>query len=277
MIEFRRAVRQNPTTIPTLRIHEQFRYPNPDWISSDGQIRSVPIGTDIGFIVLGRSSVSKFSKICRTKLSQFYEQHSIGTSYYNRYSCVTCLFACEMFFIVSDCFIDCIESEGFPEATILPMNESVVTDNVGLILQAMVSHCKRTMNRDDLKLSREKQIISKDEQVGGNMEFIIIQKINVRNTRSVLVVEAKRDLLGKGLIQLLLALKSIWDINNDKKMVYGFLTTGINWQLVTYDGKTWTLSEPSTTLFGNMGQQEDRWLNNNTQILDAIYSILLSI
>jgi len=88
-----------------------------------------------------------------------------------------------MFFIVSDCFIDCIESEGFPEATILPMNESVVTDNVGLILQAMVSHCKRTMNRDDLKLSREKQIISKDEQVGGNMEFIIIQKINVRNTR----------------------------------------------------------------------------------------------
>jgi len=60
-------------------------------------------------------------------------------------------------------------------------------------------------------------------------------------------------------------------------MVYGFLTTGINWQLVTYDGKTWTLSELSTTLFGNMGQQEDRWLNNNTQILDAIYSILLSI
>jgi len=134
--------------------------------------------------------------------------------------------------------IDCIESEGFPEATILPMNESVVTDNVGLILQAMVSHCKRTMSRDDLKLSREKKIISKDEQVGGNMEFITIQKINAGNIRYVLVVEAKRDSLGKGLTQLLLALKSMWEINNDQKLIYGFVTTGINWQLVTYDGHT---------------------------------------
>src|SRR5262249_21374580 len=77
--------------------------------------------------------------------------------------------------------IDCIVSEGFPEATILPMNESVVTDNVGEILRAMVSYCKLTMDRDDLILSREKQIISSDEQFGGNMEFVIIQKISVRN------------------------------------------------------------------------------------------------
>jgi hypothetical protein len=167
--------------------------------------------------------------------------------------------------------IDCIESEGFPEATILPMNESVVTDNVGLILQAKVSHCKRTMKRDGLILSREKQIISKDEQVGGNMEFVTMQEINVEKTRYALVVETKRDSLGKGLIQLLLALKSMWDINNDQKLVYGLVTTGITWQLVTYDGQT------STLLFGNMGEQEDRWLKNNTQILDAIYSILLSI
>jgi len=34
--------------------------------------------------------------------------------------------------------IDCIESEGFPEALISSMNESILTDNVGLILQAMV-------------------------------------------------------------------------------------------------------------------------------------------
>ncbi|CAF3052744.1 unnamed protein product [Rotaria sp. Silwood2] len=173
--------------------------------------------------------------------------------------------------------IDCILSEGFPEGTILPINESVVTDNVGIILQAIVSYHKLTMNRNDFILLREKQIISKNEQFGGNMEFIIAQTTNVENTRYVLVVEPKSDSLGKGLTQLLLVLKSIWDINNDNKMVYGLLTTGINWQLVTYDGQSWKLSEPSTVLLANMRKQEDRWLKNNTQILDVIYSILSSI
>jgi hypothetical protein len=35
----------------------------------------------------------------------------------------------------------------------------------------------------------------------------------------------------------------MWDINNDQKLVYGFLTTGIDWQLVTYDGQTVKSSE----------------------------------
>ncbi|CAF0860118.1 unnamed protein product [Rotaria sordida] len=143
--------------------------------------------------------------------------------------------------------IDCIISEGYPEAAISPMNESVVRDNIGVILQAMVSYYKLTMNRNDLKLLREKEIIT------------------------------KRDSLGKELTQLLLALKSMYDINNDKKLVYGFLTTAIQWQLVTYDGQTWKLSELSTVLLANMRKQEDRWLKNNTQILDVIYSILSSI
>ena len=173
--------------------------------------------------------------------------------------------------------IDCMDSEGFPEATIAPMNESVATDYVGMILIAMVAHRNRTMHHDELILSREKQIISKDEQFGENMEFVIFQVINDESTRYVLVVEAKCDSLGKGLTQLLLGLKSTWDINNDQKSVYGFVTTGINWQLVTYDGQTWKLSESSTVLLGNMEKQEDRWLKNNTQTLDAIYTILLSV
>ncbi|CAF0854892.1 unnamed protein product [Rotaria sordida] len=56
--------------------------------------------------------------------------------------------------------IDCIISEGYPEAAISPMNESVVRDNIGVILQAMVSYYKLTMNRNDLKLLREKEIIN---------------------------------------------------------------------------------------------------------------------
>jgi hypothetical protein len=173
--------------------------------------------------------------------------------------------------------IDCIESEGYPEAIIWPMNETVVTDNVEIILQAIVSHCRRNMNRPEFRLIREKQIISKDEKFGGYMDFVNIQMITFENIRDVLVIEAKRDSLGKGLKQLLLALKSMCDMNDDQKLVYGFVTTGIVWQLVTYDGQTWKLSKPSTLLDADMAENEDEWLNNNTQILDAIYSILLSI
>ncbi|CAF0978149.1 unnamed protein product [Rotaria sordida] len=143
--------------------------------------------------------------------------------------------------------IDCIISEGYPEAAISPMNESVVRDNIGVILQAVVSYYKLTMNRNDLKLLREKEIIT------------------------------KRDALGKGLVQLLLALKSMSNGNNDEKLVYGFLTTGIQWQLVAYDGQKWKLSEASTVLLPKMIEKEDQWLKNNTQILDVIYNILSSI
>ena len=166
---------------------------------------------------------------------------------------------------------DCIESEGFPEASISPMNQAVVADNVRLILQALVSHCRRTMNRDDLILSGQKQMMSKGRQFG------IIQMNDVDAIRYVLVVETIGDSLGNGLTQLLLTLKSMWDVNNDQKMVYGLLTTAINWQLVTYDGQTWKLSEPSTLLLANIEEKEERWLKNNTQILDVMYSILSSI
>ncbi|CAF3434027.1 unnamed protein product [Rotaria socialis] len=141
----------------------------------------------------------------------------------------------------------------------------------------MVAYSQRTMNHDDLMLKREIEIISKDEQFGGTMEFAVTQMNDIEATRYVLVVETIVDSLGRGLTQMLLTLKSMWDVNNDKKMVYGFLTTAINWQLVTYDGQTWKLSEPSTLLLANMRKQEDRWLKNNTQILDVIYSILASI
>ena len=173
--------------------------------------------------------------------------------------------------------VECIESEGYPEASLSPLNEAVVTDYVGNILQPMVAHfyCSRT--RKDIELTRETQIISRDEEEDENMEFVVMHSIDVDNVRYVNVIEAKRGALGDGLTQLLLALKSAFGINNDQKKVYGFVTTAIQWQLITYDGQTWKLSESSPLLFGNMDQQENRWFKDYTKILDMIYSILSSL
>ena len=83
-----------------------------------------------------------------------------------------------------------------------------------------------------------------------------MRKITAGNTCYMLVVEVKRELFGKGLTQLLLALKSMWDVN---------------------DGQTWKLSELVSVLLGGMEEKEDRWLKNHTQTLDVIYSILSSL
>jgi len=173
--------------------------------------------------------------------------------------------------------VECIESEGYPEASLSPLNEAVVTDYVGHILPPMVAHFNRSRTRKDIELTRETQIISRDEEVGGNMEFVVMHSIDDDNDRYVIVIEAKRGALGKGLTQLLLALKSAFGINNDQKKVYGFLTTAIQWQLITYDGQTWKLSRPSPLLCGDMDKEEDQWLKDNTQVLDMIYSILSSL
>jgi len=173
--------------------------------------------------------------------------------------------------------IDCIRSEGFPEATISPMNEAVVADFVAIILQTTISYYKRKSNHLDLKLSRKNEIVSKDKQVRGRIEFLVIQKIIFNQIRYKFVVETKCDSLGKGLPQLLFAVKSAYDANADKQVVYGFLTTGIRWQAIRYDGHSWSLSEPTIILIENMENQQNRWLQNNTQILDVIYNFLLSI
>jgi hypothetical protein len=60
--------------------------------------------------------------------------------------------------------------------------------------------------------------------------------INVDDVHFVVVVEGQRGALASGLIQLLLKLKSMWDVHGDRKLAYGVLTTGIESQLVVYDG-----------------------------------------
>ena len=49
----------------------------------------------------------------------------------------------------------------------------------------------------------------------------------------VLVVEAKRSTLAVAFRRLFLVLNDMWDTNGKKGVVYGFATTGEDWQMVT--------------------------------------------
>ncbi|KAI5839545.1 hypothetical protein DFP73DRAFT_561270 [Morchella snyderi] len=66
----------------------------------------------------------------------------------------------------------------------------------------------------------------------------------------VLVVEAKTVSLGEARKQCFLSLKDMRD-NNGGGSVYGFITTGDSWRMVSYDG-TFQMSEKMEVLFDTM-------------------------
>jgi hypothetical protein len=170
----------------------------------------------------------------------------------------------------NDILVDTIRAEGFPSGGVEPFKEVIINDFVGDVMRVIVSDYKVETNREDMFLTREKEIVSIDEETGGNIEFILIDTVSVSKDIYLIVVESKRDSLGKGIIQCLLSLKDMYDVNNDNKSVYGFVTTGIDWKLIKYDG-LFTISDKMTLLFSRMSDRKEEWLQRCSQVVDVIY------
>ncbi|RPA88901.1 hypothetical protein L873DRAFT_1634033, partial [Choiromyces venosus 120613-1] len=89
--------------------------------------------------------------------------------------------------------------------------------------------------------------------------------ISYNKMKYVLIVEAKKVSLRNVRKQCFLAMKDMWDYNGGGT-VYGFVTMGDDWRMISYDGK-FQMSERVGLLFETMGQNEKRWM--------ADYSILV--
>ena len=70
-------------------------------------------------------------------------------------------------------------------------------------------------------------------ETGGYEESIVVDAISVNEDKYVLVVESKRSNLGVAMKQCLLALKDMKDSNSGGGEVYGFITTGEVWQMLS--------------------------------------------
>ena len=75
------------------------------------------------------------------------------------------------------------------------------------------------------------------------------------NDNYVLVVEAKRSNLVETMKQCLLAMYDMWKIN-DRGVLYGFVTTGEDWRMLTYDGREFAVTRKFSILFD--GFQENK-------------------
>ncbi|KAF8421632.1 hypothetical protein EV426DRAFT_704814 [Tirmania nivea] len=130
-----------------------------------------------------------------------------------------------------------VELDGYPTEADEDFSEGDVKDLVYCILASIVSDIWRKTGRN-VRLIREEEIISTDNEMGNREEFIVADRISVTEERVVLVMEGKKASIGEARKQCLLAMRDCWDNNaikegnSDAGVLYGFVTTGKDWAMI---------------------------------------------
>ncbi|RPB18614.1 hypothetical protein L211DRAFT_815272, partial [Terfezia boudieri ATCC MYA-4762] len=168
--------------------------------------------------------------------------------------------------------LEYIDIEGYPTEASTGYKEAKVSDLVLYVIGPILSDFKRKTRRN-IRLEREKQIISVDDITGGMDEFVVIDRIEVSEEKFVLIIEAKKSNTGEAIKQCLLSLKDAWD-NNGQGEVFGFITTGRHWQMARYDGISFVMTEEFTALFRTMEHSQKRWIDNYSDVVDCLYFAL---
>ncbi|KAF8444320.1 hypothetical protein BGX38DRAFT_1143700 [Terfezia claveryi] len=165
--------------------------------------------------------------------------------------------------------VDYIGFEGYPSESTADFNEANVSDLVFSIIGPVLSCLRRNMGID-LRLRREKEIISVDGETGGKEEFVVIDVVSLMERKYVLVAEGKTGSIGEALKQCLLSMKDMWDNNNDGE-VYGFVRTGESLRVFRYNGVLFEGSRKMDVLFLGM----DEWMLNYSAIVDCLVAALI--
>ncbi|KAG0642764.1 hypothetical protein HOY80DRAFT_1020509 [Tuber brumale] len=175
---------------------------------------------------------------------------------------------------VYDGIVEFIECEGYPTESVEDFKEANINDLVFTILAPIVADFRRKTGRN-IRLLREKQITALDSKTCGYQEFVLMDLIGVENKKYVFVVEAKKSSLGEAKRQCLLAMRDMGD-RNSEGVVYGFVTTGEQWQMLRYDGTVFTQTHNFLVLFRDMGQEREKWMKEASLIVDCIHMALRS-
>jgi hypothetical protein len=171
--------------------------------------------------------------------------------------------------VVFDRIVDIVDSEGYPSLYL----EAVRYDYISTIMTSIIAYIKRKTNIKDIRLAREETI--NDGNNKGKMEYMVVNEKD-DNSKTVIIIEAKKDNVTDALSQCLLATKASYEQNGDAKPVYGFITTAITWQLIVYDKTlSYHITKEYNLLYTGMSYEtKSEW---DSTVIDMIYTILLSI
>ncbi|PUU82118.1 pyridoxal phosphate-dependent transferase [Tuber borchii] len=162
---------------------------------------------------------------------------------------------------------------GYPTEANPDFKEANINDIVTFTIYPILCLFKHETTRK-LQLSREKEITSTDFHTSGMEEFVVMDWISLHERKYVLIAEAKKVSLGEARKQCFLAMKDMWDSNGGGAAVYGFVTMGDDWRMVSYDGK-FIMTEKIGLLFDTMAEDEPRWMEDYSILVDC-FNVALS-
>lgn len=169
---------------------------------------------------------------------------------------------------VYDRIVEYLKVETPPSIPSDYINKFSLNDLVYTVIAPIISDYMDVSEDDGIKIFREKEIVGVDGEIGGEVEFVVIDNISVTEEKFVLVITS-------GMKQLLLSMKDMRD-RNRHGTIYGFTTTGDKWQMVSYDGAAWTVSEDFKLMFPRMREpeQKERWMQDFSGLIDVMYFAL---
>ena len=110
-------------------------------------------------------------------------------------------------------------------------------------------------------------------ETSGFEEFVVVDTVSVTEHKYVLVGEAKRESLGAGMGQCLLSMKDMSG-NNSGGVIYGFVTTGDSWRMLSYHGVSFRVTEKLLVMFETMSKDKERWMRDYSLLVDCVYAAL---
>ncbi|KAF8533426.1 hypothetical protein BDD12DRAFT_487215 [Trichophaea hybrida] len=150
--------------------------------------------------------------------------------------------------------LEYLRVEGYPTEADPSFKEVNINDLVYAIISPILDDFICSTGRNNVQLLREKEVVSTDGQTGSTEEFVVVDLISVKEEKFILIVEAKRSSLEQAMKQCLLAMKDMRNSNGEGK-VYGFVTTGEQWQMLEYDEK-------------------EKWMKGYSVLVDCMYTAL---
>lgn len=167
---------------------------------------------------------------------------------------------------VYDAIVDHLEIEGYPTEANPDFKEANISDLVYSTTSPILTDFKRMIGRK-LRLAREKEIVSTDSE-----EFVVIDRIAVTEKRYILVIEGKGSSFGEAMKQCLLVMKDMRK-NNGGGEVYGFVTTGESWRMISYDG-TFQMTNKMDAIFDTIDEEKELWMKGDSILVDCMYAAL---
>ena len=175
---------------------------------------------------------------------------------------------------VYDQIVQYLDIEGLLDESDPDFKEANVNDLVYGIIGPAFQYAQKKTKRM-IRLAREKEIVSVDNWTGGTEEFVGLDYISVTEGKFVFIIEAKKTSLGQAKKQAFLSMKDARD-NNGGGTIYGFITTGEQWQMIGYNDKGFCLSSKMIALYAGMGENKRLWMKDCSVLVDCLVAALSS-